>query len=145
MKYKLLIVFICILCLCGCGNKSKKTEDKIEEKKEQPVVDEKYTKSFLVLNFYYNKNAGLDWEYTIKNDNVKIEKKDTNMCLSDGTDCRGTYDYYVFGNKEGKTTITFTQIKNENKKDIKKAIYEVEVDKDLNVKILNQKGNYFEK
>lgn len=33
MKYKLLIVFICILCLCGCGNKSKKTVDKIEEKK----------------------------------------------------------------------------------------------------------------
>ena len=79
MKYILLIVFICILCLCGCGNKSKKTENKIEEKKEQPVVEEKYTKSFLVLNFYYNKNAGLDWEYTIKNDTVKIEKKDTNM------------------------------------------------------------------
>ena len=145
MKYKLIIILICIICLCGCANKNKKVDTKKKEKIEQQEVDEKYKKTFLVLNFYYNKNAGLDWEYNIKDNIVKVEKKDTSMCLSDGSNCRGTYDFYIFGSKEGKTTITFTQVKNEKNKNIKKAIYEISVDKDLNIKILNQKGNYFEK
>lgn len=126
-KYIIVFILICMITLTGCNKKE---------------LSKKYT---IILNG--NPSTGYNWTYEIDNkDIVKIDESTESSCENGMSGCPSNFIYTTTGLKEGKVTITFTYKRSweETEYDLN-AIYELEVDKDLNIVELNHTGSYFEK
>lgn len=126
---RIIRVLITIFLLSGCSNGINLNNNTKE----------------LKINLYSNSSTGYEWTYKVSNEDIiKISKSYKTNCPSDVSGCGGENVYTIKPLKEGKTTITFKYARSweQSEYDLD-AIYEIEVDKDLNINETH-KGTYFE-
>ena len=89
-----------------------------------------------------NPTTGYDWHYEMTNNIINFEKEyDSSNCKEGIVGCGGKAIYTLTPLKEGKTTVEFKYCRGYQEPCIK-AIYEITIDKDLNI-TETHKGSYF--
>jgi predicted secreted protein len=122
--FKLVFIFVFIFFLCSCGKKGLK-------------------KDIVLLgndDNYYN------WIYSIEDKSIVSIVDEKYYGEESNDEVNGLGGEYIFalqGLREGKTTIKFRFAKSwEEEEELYNYYVDVLVDSDLNVEIVNEKGNY---
>lgn len=131
MKKKVLLFLVLvstIISLFACGN-AKVSNETLGKGKE------------MKLAFKSNPTTGYDWEYSFEGDaEIVLDREETN--LDENLDVVGSgivRVYYFKANKAGKSNLTFTYRRPwENGEVAYDVVYELEVDKDLNIICLSK-------
>ena len=129
----ILITILTTFCLVGC-----KAGKEIEK-------NEKKEKSF-EISLYENGSTGYNWSYNVDKEGiVEISSNyDNSGCDQDSDGCGGQRIYTIKALKSGKTTLTLKYSRfNDSDNPDKTAIYEITVDKDLNITETHH-GSYFD-
>ena len=144
---KILIVLISIILLTGCTIKK-------EEKKEETTPEIKnFTKD---IELSSNSETNYTWEYSLEvidseedpSNYISINKEHKIKCTEEiTTNCPEVDSFTLKGLKQGKLKITFKYTYNSKKKkhSTKTAIYNIEIDEELNVLEISHEGDYFNK
>ena len=135
---KLLLVLISLLVgisLFACGNSG--------------AGGSKYGKGKLLsLTFETNPTTGYDWEYVFSNGEAEIALDREDYQMNENLDAVGAPSkrvYYFRATKEGKKTLTFTYGRPwEGGEKAYDVVYELSVDKDLNITCTNKKKGVIE-
>lgn len=100
------------------------------------------TKSVYKIELDSNPSTGYDWHYEMTNNIINLEKEyDDSNCKEGILGCGGKTIYTLTPLKKGKTTIEFKYCRQYHEPCIK-AIYEINIDKELNI-TETHKGSYF--
>ena len=144
---KIIIVLISIILLTGCTIKK-------EEKKEETTPEIKnFTKD---IELSSNSETNYTWEYSLEvidseedpSNYISINKEHKIKCTEEiTTNCPEVDSFNLKGLKQGKVKITFKYTYNSKKKkhSTKTAIYNIEIDEQLNVLEISHEGDYFNK
>lgn len=132
MKKLLLALFSIMICAsffaCGSGG----------------IGGTKYGKGKLLsLTFTTNPTTGFDWEYVFSNGDAEITLDREDYQMNEDLNVVGSPSkrvYYFRATKEGKKTLTFTYGRPwEGGEKAYDVVYELVVDKDLNIVCTNKK------
>lgn len=119
----LFVLLTAVTLVCGCGKK--------EETKEV---------AYEYIRLQENASTGYSWEYVIDSDGIFDVESNEYTQPETKENLVGVPGYRTFrlvGVKEGSTSITFNYVSPGSKKKVSKtATYEVTVDKDLNVLVV---------
>ena len=102
----------------------------------------------LSLTFETNPTTGYDWEYVFSNGDAEIALDREDYQMNENLDAVGAPSkrvYYFRATKEGKKTLTFTYGRPwEGGEKAYDVVYELTVDKDLNITCTNKKKGAIE-
>ena len=144
---KILIVLISIILLTGCTIKK-------EEKKEETTPEIKnFTKD---IELSSNSETNYTWEYSLEvidseedpTEYLSLTKEHKIKCANvTDSNCPEVDIFNLRGLKTGNIKVTFKYTYNSKKKkhSTKTAIYNIEIDEELNVLEISHEGDYFNK